>query len=328
MSLARSSASRSILAKMSSASRGRGGCHRRRRGGRGAAPQHGQVGHPHQAVLAGEGQRLVAALLLREPADPVIAGVVDRHLSVPRDGEAPRRREEGVAKVVLRPDRGRAAELGGPPFGRGQRSRHEQADTDAARLALWDWDWRAATVGAKRPAARSSPASSAQSASTRPFSALLNMSPTMTMPPCAHWPMPPRSGWLNCAWLPPPATNAASSSTTAPSLTPWRRATSPTMRRPSAVNSGMMAVPDRPDRVPRLPPMAYHRQRGVGRGDTTPARNLSGQIMNLRCAFCRCHSSGNPSSRSSSCSSAGCRPSRIASTISGASSVSRSTRLR
>ena len=36
---------------------------------------------------------------------------------------------------------------------------------------------------------------------------------------------------------------------------------------------------------------------------------------------------GNPSSRSSSCNSAGCRPSRIASTISGASIVSRRTRL-
>ena len=38
---------------------------------------------------------------------------------------------------------------------------------------------------------------------------------------------------------------------------------------------------------------------------------------------CPCHSNGNPFSRSSSCSPAGCRPSRIASTISGASSVSR-----
>ena len=42
---------------------------------------------------------------------------------------------------------------------------------------------------------------------------------------------------------------------------------------------------------------------------------------------CSSHTSGNRSSRSSSCSSAGCRPSRIASTISGASSVSRRTRL-
>ena len=42
---------------------------------------------------------------------------------------------------------------------------------------------------------------------------------------------------------------------------------------------------------------------------------------------CPSHANGNPFSRSSSCSSAGCRPSRIASTISGASSVSRRTRL-
>jgi hypothetical protein len=38
---------------------------------------------------------------------------------------------------------------------------------------------------------------------------------------------------------------------------------------------------------------------------------------------CLCHASGNPSNRSSSCKSGGCRPSRIASTITGASSVSR-----
>ena len=42
---------------------------------------------------------------------------------------------------------------------------------------------------------------------------------------------------------------------------------------------------------------------------------------------CRSQSSGNPSNRSSSRSPAGCLPSRTASTISGASSVSRSTRL-
>jgi hypothetical protein len=39
------------------------------------------------------------------------------------------------------------------------------------------------------------------------------------------------------------------------------------------------------------------------------------------------HSSGNPANKSSNRSSAGCRPSRIASTMSGASSVSRNTRL-
>jgi hypothetical protein len=43
--------------------------------------------------------------------------------------------------------------------------------------------------------------------------------------------------------------------------------------------------------------------------------------QNLR--SCSSHSSGNPASTSSSCNSASCRPSRIASTISGASRVSR-----
>jgi hypothetical protein len=35
------------------------------------------------------------------------------------------------------------------------------------------------------------------------------MSPIIIMPPLIHWPMPPSSGWLNCAWLKPPACNAA-----------------------------------------------------------------------------------------------------------------------
>ena len=71
-------------------------------------------------------------------------------------------------------------------------------------------------------------------------------------------------------------------------------------------------------------------ERLVGQGSRhggLPAR-LSIQIARIRQDFrCPSHSNGNPSSRSSSCSSAGCRPSRIASTISGASSVSRRTRL-
>ena len=43
--------------------------------------------------------------------------------------------------------------------------------------------------------------------------------------------------------------------------------------------------------------------------------------------LCLAHSNGNPPIKSSSCSSAGCRPSRIASTNSGASSVNRRIRL-
>src|ERR1700679_2791370 len=43
---------------------------------------------------------------------------------------------------------------------------------------------------------------SAQSAAMRLLRPLLNMSPIMIMPPLDHCPMPPRSGWLNCA-MPP-----------------------------------------------------------------------------------------------------------------------------
>ena len=62
-------------------------------------------------------------------------------------------------------------------------------------------------------------------------------------------------------------------------------------------------------------------------GDREIHNCVGNSAQPLMCQSCPSHSSGNPSSRSSSCNSAGCRPSRIASTISGASSVSRRTRL-
>ncbi len=43
--------------------------------------------------------------------------------------------------------------------------------------------------------------SSLQSASIWAFSALLNISDIMIVPPRIHWPAPPNSGWLNCAML-------------------------------------------------------------------------------------------------------------------------------
>ena len=110
---------------------------------------------------------------------------------------------------------GRAEAL--PATSRRAWTRHEQADAAAG----CDCDCGAMAGGP----AGAAPASSAQSASTRAFSALLNMSPTITMPPCDHWPMPPSSGMSNCAWLPPPATSAASSASAAAAPTPCRAAT-------------------------------------------------------------------------------------------------------
>lgn len=52
---------------------------------------------------------------------------------------------------------------------------------------------------------RTKAASSEQTPATFAFSALLNMSPTMIMPPCDHCPIPPRSGWLNWACVACPA---------------------------------------------------------------------------------------------------------------------------
>ena len=239
---------------------------RRRRPGRpgvAAARHDREVGHPHQPVLAGEAQRAVSRLLLREPAEPVVGGVVDRHPPAHRDRQPPRRREEGIAHVVLRAGRGGAAELRRPPGAAAPRAGHEEAR--ALRLGL-------RATGAKVRPAPTSPASSEQSASTRAFSALLNMSPTMTMPPRDHWPMPPSSGMSNCAWLPPPATSAKSSVSAAAGLTPWRPATSSSAappfgtqlrhRQSPATAHGRRTIRHRPrgsSRRSRFPPAAIPR---------------------------------------------------------------------
>ncbi|SKX98544.1 Uncharacterised protein [Mycobacteroides abscessus subsp. abscessus] len=50
--------------------------------------------------------------------------------------------------------------------------------------------------------------SSLQSPSTRALRPLLNMSPTIVMPPRIHCPEPPSSGMLNWAIVPPPELTA------------------------------------------------------------------------------------------------------------------------
>src|SRR5208283_3019037 len=72
--------------------------------------------------------------------------------------------------------------------------------------------------------------------STRCFRTWLNMSQTMIMSPLDHWPMPPRSGWLNYAWDPLPAMRVRSNGATASNVTACRSASSCSRRLPSGEN--------------------------------------------------------------------------------------------
>src|SRR5208337_1971249 len=74
-----------------------------------------QVGDAYEAELAGEGQRPVAALLLGEAGEPVVAGVVHADPAVLLDRETTRAWEEGVSHVILGAGRGGAAEFRRPP---------------------------------------------------------------------------------------------------------------------------------------------------------------------------------------------------------------------
>jgi len=80
-------------------------------------------------VLASEGERLVAALLLGEARYPMFADVINAHPVALPDCEAARDRKAGILQVILRAGRGGAAEFGWPPVNRGLAgSRDEQID--------------------------------------------------------------------------------------------------------------------------------------------------------------------------------------------------------
>lgn len=102
----------------------------------GAAEVHDrQVRDPHQSVLAGEGEALIARLLLRKAADAVVAGVVHGDAAVYVDGEALGRWEVRIAQIVLCADGGGRAQNLRPPIAGLRRAGHEQADA-AAGLEL------------------------------------------------------------------------------------------------------------------------------------------------------------------------------------------------
>ena len=94
-----------------------------------------QVGHPHQPELTGEGNRLIATLLLRETADLVFARIVDRHLAVHVDGEPARSGEVSISQIVLSAGRSCHAQIGGPPIA-GWGVGHEKARAGAPAATL------------------------------------------------------------------------------------------------------------------------------------------------------------------------------------------------
>ena len=145
MSLRRSSCNRSIVARTSALPAGRGASGSAGAGasrpaaGAGSAAGVGrravQVVDANEPVLAGEGQGAVAGLLLRDPGDGVLSGVVDRHPATDVDREPAGRREDGVAQVVLGAGRGGRAEPLRPP-GAGGAAGDEEADAGRAARRL------------------------------------------------------------------------------------------------------------------------------------------------------------------------------------------------
>src|SRR6266404_8155963 len=75
-------------------------------------------------------------------------------------------------------------------------------------------------------------------ASSFAFKPVLNISPTIVMPG-NHWDIPPNSGWLNCAMVPPPERSARRIVRTASAETEWRIETRE--MNPSSF-SGMVAI--------------------------------------------------------------------------------------
>jgi hypothetical protein len=60
-----------------------------------------QVGNAHEAELAGKGQRLIAALLLREAREPMLAGVIHADPAALLDREPTRAWKKGLSQVIL-----------------------------------------------------------------------------------------------------------------------------------------------------------------------------------------------------------------------------------
>ena len=90
----------------------------------------------HEAILAGERQRLIAALLLAESRDPVLAGVIDADLPSLLDRQLARAGKAGVPEIILSASGGGTAQFGGPPLAGRAGARHEQTEFAAATRRL------------------------------------------------------------------------------------------------------------------------------------------------------------------------------------------------
>jgi hypothetical protein len=95
-----------------------------------------QVGDAHEAVLTREGQLLIAALLLGEFRDPMLAGVIDADLPALLNRKSARARKAGVSHIILGAGCGRATQFRGPPLASRSRSRDEPTDSPVVALAL------------------------------------------------------------------------------------------------------------------------------------------------------------------------------------------------
>ena len=94
----------------------------------------GQVGDAHESELTCEGQRLIAALLLGEPCDPMLAGVIDAYSTALLDRKAARAWKTSVSQIILRADGSPIAEIRGP---RDRRRSQILPQTNHPAAPLW-----------------------------------------------------------------------------------------------------------------------------------------------------------------------------------------------
>jgi hypothetical protein len=147
----------------------------------------------------------VASLLLLHAPNPVVQGIVECDLPVVQNGEPLALRKVSIARVVLPTAGAWAAQFSGPlGIACGNKA--------AARPLRRQWNQDLLRTEQRRKLR-------AQPAHGR-FEAIVEHVATMVIPPLIHWPLPPNSGWLNWANVPPPAATAKRRVLTASTLTP------------------------------------------------------------------------------------------------------------
>ena len=192
-----------------------------------------QIGDSDEAKLAREGHRPVAALLLREAREPMLAGVVHGNAAAVLDREAALLREKGVSHVVLGAGGGRSAEVRRPPSagGAGARRRTGSRRSGSATASLW------------RRAAGSSEGRRVRCRARRHgFQALIEHVADhdhSAVGPLSH---AAEIGMIELRLTAAAVAERADQATAASRLTPWRLAASATSRRPSGVSVCMAGL--------------------------------------------------------------------------------------